>query len=305
MNIGIDWLQFSLPEGNLIEETLEELNWYVPSDFQHMPSGMLGYESQLVGAAGCRVLSTPGRPEHHVILPGKWCESVDQVCNTVMLQWIKDRNGKITRLDIAGDDQKKLIRPVELNRIWMDTRQVVTKMRTGPFHSNAISGQGDTQYFGSKKSDRLLRVYDKDVESQGLNDSVRWEIQLRNEMAQRCGDMILHVGINETYLSTLVGIVDFRDRIGANVTRTQRVDWYQTLVNDAKRADYSLPKPVQTIESMAGYINHQAAPTLAALVEARHGELDFLHTMIRDAKERISKSQLMAIGAYRVKALQC
>lgn len=211
MNIGIDWLQFSLPEGNQVSATLDELNFYLPCEFKAAESGMLGYEHQLLGIAGARVLSTSRRPEHHVILPGKWVEAITPVEATCLLSWLYERAGNITRLDLAGDDTDKLVRPMDL-KTFCEGNQLVTKFRTVLMHDNIMGGKGSTIYFGSAASARRLRVYDKDIESAGENDSVRWELQLRDEMASKCAEMILDHGINKTFMETLVGMVDFRDR---------------------------------------------------------------------------------------------
>lgn len=300
MKTAIDWLQFSIPEGNPIGETMDELNYHLPTKFDNVEHGMLGYEHQMLGVGGCRVLSTARRPEHHVILPGKWCEAVDPVVTTCLIDWIHRHQGNITRLDLAGDDSDKRVRPRDL-KAFCEADQLVTKFRTVLMHDNIMGGKGSTIYFGSAASARRLRVYDKDIESGGENDSVRWELQLRDEMAQKCSEMILNQGISKTFFESLVGMVDFRDRDNRNVSRTYRTEWYQAIVNDAQKADYSQPRPVQTIERIDKWIRKQVSPSLATMVTALGGDTDYLNEIAVSGQNRLSDSQLLAIGAYHVK----
>ena len=61
---------------------------------------------------------------------------------------------------------------------------------------------GETLYLGSPHSQTLLRIYDKraELQAKGREDwesyGIRWELQLKQERAQVCGQVLSHIEEN-------------------------------------------------------------------------------------------------------------
>lgn len=320
IKVGLHWLQFTMPEKVKIEDTLSELSYYVPSNYIAAKNGMLGYQNQLIGMGSSRILSSDidneiemrspkdvmatsrllssrERPEHHVILPGRWLDCLDERSSCI-LEWILEKEGHLTRLDIAGDDTDKRVRPRDLKK-FCEEGQLVTHYKTVWLHDNIMGGRGSTIYFGSSSSDRRIRVYDKDIESGGMNDSVRWEIQLRNEMADKGASHILHSkSFGDAFKSTLVDMIDFREKNTIETEKRKRTKWFNSIVEDAKKADYTIPSSLITIESMEKWLEKQVAPSLAAVTTAKGGDLSYIESIIEKGRKRLSRAQQTAIAEH-------
>jgi len=173
LSVGLHWMQFTMPGTISQADTLAELNFCLPGSFEPATTGMLGYELHAVGTGGSHLLASERRPEHHVILPGKWLDSVATIPAMRLLSWITDNKGHLTRLDMAGDDSDKRVRRAALAEM-VNQGCLVTHFKTVALHNNILGGKGNTMYVGAASSDRRLRIYDKDYESFGKTDSVRW-----------------------------------------------------------------------------------------------------------------------------------
>lgn len=108
---------------------------------------------------------------------------------------LKSRNCRLSRLDLAYDDFSKTFRPLDFNK-WMCNRQIVSRSKKWGFISSARENgtfYGDTFYLGSR-SGKYLRIYDKDIESGGEIDSIRYELELHSENARPLLDYICEHG---------------------------------------------------------------------------------------------------------------
>lgn len=117
---------------------------------------------------GVRILTNPDRPEmgHHVILSGKALQKLvaagidlfDLVHDVLAL------GAKIKRLDLALDIQES----GEKVETFVDAyRDGLAETATRSFHEvrGLLPENGHTAYFGSRTSERMVRVYDKAAET--------------------------------------------------------------------------------------------------------------------------------------------
>lgn len=107
-----------------------------------------------------------------------------------ILQVLKDRQCELSRLDIAFDDTTRTFVPRDFFRYW-DNNQVQS-----PCHNYTFCGsKGTTFYVGSRRN-KILRIYDKTVESKGEIDAIRYEIEMHNRYARDVSEMILSDNFN-------------------------------------------------------------------------------------------------------------
>lgn len=292
--ISIHWMQFTITEETSVNETVEEIGYYLGSKFEDLGHGALGYENMVIGVGGSRILTSAKRPEHHVILPGEWCQAVGSIKCSVVLAWVLENKGKFTRVDLAGDDYDKSV----------SVKDVAASCEKGELvsHCHAVSRiyglRGKPQdgiYIGSANSRRRLRIYDKEKESEGEIDAIRWELQLRDEAANQAALMVLSKSYQEAYTSILVGIADFREMSKKNTKRCSRLPWFRNLVGEAQKASLALPQSVKTIEKMELWLRRQVAPSLAAVTLASGGDLGVVEELIRDGQKRFNPAHRMAI----------
>lgn len=228
LNLSLDWLSFTYkPNLSRLEEKygLENVNGKTDIDYFFMDfpefeaiksdflilSGRSHYQN-MIGFLGvsdtCRIsFNNPGYTEVnmgvHVSVPSHGIEwlfdtlglekSSDTAVQKLFLL-LQERDCKISRLDLAFDDFSKTFRPKQYLK-WWNEGQINTRYQKIHFFSSQQE-YGNTIYFGSRKTGKMLRIYDKDFESKGEVDSVRYEFELHGDFAR---DMVQYL-IENTYI---------------------------------------------------------------------------------------------------------
>lgn len=104
-------------------------------------------------------------------------------------------NCRPSRVDIAFDDFSKHFRPVDFQSFDFDNR-LISPYRSTIFFHNRCSG-ATTFQLGKRSSGSHLRIYDKDLESNGEIDAVRYEFELHYLQAQAfCNTYMTYGSIN-------------------------------------------------------------------------------------------------------------
>lgn len=101
---------------------------------------------------------------------------------------LRSRHCKASRLDLAFDDFSKTFKPVDLIRFYIDN-QISTRFRNVHLVTSS-AGDGGTLYFGERSAGKMLRIYDKDFESKGEINSIRYEVELHSSHAD---DMLNYI----------------------------------------------------------------------------------------------------------------
>lgn len=184
--------------------------------------------------------------------------------------------GECKRFDVALDDYAKAIPLDQVEHdaragryAYVDSYQLVESGKRG---GNTV---GKTIYLGSTKSDKLIRIYDKSAQTDGMIDAIRLEVQFRDSKADPAfkGWIDFDAGAVELaapqYLAALVtGAVKFCDRSQGdkNIDRCPMLSWWQELVDRAAQGiKVAAPRVVKTLEKAMAYVDHQVGPTLAML----------------------------------------
>ena len=136
----------------------------------------------------------------HVTFPGHgiWkisdifgfnCINEREACKK-LFQILDDRNCEITRLDIAYDDYTKTFTPKDFAN-WMMQERITTDSRCWKYITS-MHGCGDTFYMGKRGRERYLRVYDKNYESNGKINAIRYEFELKQRWSRTVQDKVLN-----------------------------------------------------------------------------------------------------------------
>lgn len=215
-----------------------------------------------------------------------------------------DRGVKFTRIDICYDDYNKHITPFEWNMM-SNLGQVECKARSRSYIASCFK-KGDTMYFGKRSGGRMLRIYDKEYESDGEVDAIRYEFEFKRNYSESIAEHIA----NGCLMSFRKLIEDFicvygelkhqpeeisrtqlmRDRAVANI-----LDEWLNLLEDVESEHYS-----QNAESVS-ILSNRKEPTFYARLEWFRqiskalccvfeciGEREFLE-IINSARENLSE----------------
>jgi DNA relaxase NicK len=282
--------------GRTVEEIEEQLTGVVAGEWLDMEHGRWGYTKGRRCASGAaEILSTPGREDMHVVLPGKWCQAVGKLVMQGLISWLLAA-GQVTRCDIAGDDYSRRKSPAQ---VWAYVMKgdVSTRTRAGRIIHDRRGGS--TCYIGAPGSRVMLRVYDKFIESKGAINAVRWELELHGEAAQfAVRDIYRGKSWGHVWASTLRRLVEFKvRREGGTVTRLPVMAWFADLVGDvAKAASYLTVRPVLSAVDRLRWLRKQVAPSMAAIVAAGGGSLEPLYHFLTEGKARWGVSHRLIVA---------
>jgi len=259
--IGVDWLQGTIPHDRLFN-----------TDDRR---GLVSYLDEICG--GEAKLKDYGRYRYNACVEWKSCGVIvyfDQDASKAetkhggracvaltgtFLQMLSDKDlflliGQLknefwfsaTRVDICWDDYEKIIRPYELKPIverkdFVGYKSIEHK-EPKTWKGGELVRKGDSMVFGLRGHNgggRYLRVYDKNLESDGEKDCIRWEIEFSKEKAKKVFLELAMSGDVESFgvlCGALVGgCIDFIDR-GAksaterNLSRYERLEWWARIV---------------------------------------------------------------------------
>lgn len=217
------------------------------------------------------------QPWSSVRLPGEVCRAVGTEAVLALADALTEAGEfKASRLDVALDDYDKSFSPRRFAEACVAGRlddeharlgeQVVTRVRADNWEW--ARRKGGCFWIGGRKSARLLRVYDKNRESDGVIPSTRLELQSRDEFATELVASLRAArsrpgGIVEVFMGHLVGFVDLREPQGdrSQSQAWPRVGWWEQLVGNpaaislARREDSSVTAWVAAmVKQCAGFL---------------------------------------------------
>lgn len=310
---SIDWLSFTVEQYTDLQTCLEDFGFNM-SDFYECPKGANGYKNMITYIGfPIRVLyngnenmgihfdvTGSAMSEFYKVyydgcfnIPTPW----DTLAIDLSLDVVKSlfnkilELGHITRLDLAIDNKKHLFYSVkELHEI-LELQRCVSKWRNWKFvEEKDTSGtcSGRTIYLGSRQSDIMLRVYDKELEQnkkypdkehpKHVNHKwVRWELELKDERANMAvKDLIQGIPVGELsmgILSNYFRIIVFDDN---NKSRCSTDIKWALFVDDVKALRLYIPPIDKTLAEKKEWLIRQCAPTIAAVIMANYGDMSFI-----------------------------
>lgn len=295
---SIDWLEYTMPTKIGLNESMSEINYYINSDYTPSPTGLQGYEHMLIGTGNSKILFSDTRPETHYILPGEWCQHVGTELCTILLSWIRNNDGHLTRLDLAGDDYDKRVYPKDIAKL-CNKGYLVSHFRYIETKERLKNNNNSLIYIGAPSSERRIRIYDKAEESNHKIDAIRWEIVLRDKFANIANEQIQNINVPQTFVNMLVSMIDFKEITkDYTVTRRPRSPWFKEFVGEAEKSPYTHTRPISTIEQIEQWLKQQVSPSMAAVTLAHYGDLSHIENLVSSGELRINKRHEIAINNH-------
>lgn len=208
---------------------------------------------------------------------------------------------KINRLDIAYDDYQELLNIYIMHIMARGGENVVTRWRKATMVMSGKIGEddqdGETLYLGNRQSDSFLRVYDKRAQelARGANiealptNWVRCELELKGKVADAVGRDLVGQSFNP---SAMVGLlrskIDFHQEGEGRPQRRPLSGWWEQFTRGLEQRPIGIAKPVQSIERKSKWVTDSVAPTLALLMEAHKGDMEWLIEVLKDGGERLT-----------------
>jgi DNA relaxase NicK len=161
-----------------------------------------------------------------------------------------------------------------------------------------------TDYYGSRQSNRYVRVYDHEkeclrmeVEMKGLVARTHFEqlVKIEREESEYTDTEKFEIRLQQHIAQVVVGTIDFRDRDRGEYTekklsRCPRLPFYQEFLDKVGGAlRVALPKVQRTVEKTIAWVKRQCMPILAALRRGVGGEKWV--TIFQEATKAAAKRQ--------------
>lgn len=170
----------------------------------------------------------------------------------------------ITRLDVACDDHSGLL---DLDRLRVDTdlQNYVSRSRKWMIE---YGSDGCSIYFGSRKSDILIRIYDKAAERGYDPESVHWirvELQMRDTIASGFAAGILRDNICVEYFGVLRNYLRFLEPVegDSNKSRWPTADYWENFLQSISSIRvWSTPGVEYNMANLENFVVNQAGSAI-------------------------------------------
>ena len=326
LKVSIDWIAFTSTIINEVSEMITFLG-YSNDDFLLLPKGANGYKKMYrLESAPITILSDGNEDMGiHVVISGSAIQDLlehfkasitsdtpfydDAVClsdfdNSVMIEFLQQvrRFGWLTRLDLAVDDLGAQYFTLDDVKGFLDRQEVVSKFRVYKnVQESTFTNEktGHTIYFGSRRSEVMLRVYDKQLEqNQKAEDGevledpwVRWEFELKNERANIAVDFLIQrKQLGEIIMEILNNYVRVIVNDDSNRSRCSAHPMWEKFVGAVGRLSLYVESVKKTMDEKKRWLIRQCLPTIAGVIIADGGSFDIITQHFDDAVSRMSCS---------------
>jgi hypothetical protein len=268
------------------------------------------YDHHAVSANGLRAgwtdyLPDSGEVRCLVQVPGKLLGSLTQPAIQKACRELYEKFGFTpTRIDIALDDHTKMISPEQVEQA-LDQGNY---SRFQKFRKVSDSDGGVCYYMGSRESDKMLRFYDKGIESKGEIDAYRWELELKDFKAKQFWLKYIYHDeetLPEFLMECVIGAVEFIDRREKNVTRCKPLEWWAEFLK-ALGSDggikFKAKRLFTPLENNLRWLERSVAPSLAVLAEIYGDSVVkvFIARLIKLGKKRLTPHKLNVIKQHLI-----
>lgn len=273
----VDWFEFTVfdTEFNEIVEKILNLN---QKNFSKARKGKLGYKTQYIDQNIVLLLNGNDGMGIHGILSGKGCRQLEVHSNILtVISKLSFKKANITRIDLAIDiNSTSLLDEIEnalANGNYTMRWKAYKVIKSYSSSDNKINGR--TFYFGSRKSDTMLRIYDKGLES-GISDNlVRIELELKGKNAENAIKS-LENDFGELVSGILNNYIRFIDDNGTkNKSRWKTSSFWHNIVSDVKKIKLSSKGKERNIDDIKEWIRLQVAPSLGKILIHEEGDFSY------------------------------
>ena len=173
--------------------------------------------------------------------------------------------------------------------------------RTSTYQS-IYSNAGNAVYFGSKKSNVFIRIYDKAAERGFDGEKFHWvrcELQLKDINAKGFVDKLSYTDLRELYLGVLKNYISFRvPTKDSNKRRWPEAEWWAKFLDNAVRVSvWSKPGVEYNLSACERYVMTQPIGSIKTLIEI-FGKEAFLEMIQRAPAPKNPKYKQLIAQAF-------
>jgi len=270
-------------------------------DLVDLGHGAKGFKHVLSAALGFQLKHTPGfnRDYCSFVFPGKACKAIPPEFFSYFYKSLVREEIKfnVSRIDIAYDNVP--FTPSDFFQVFEDDKnryengekQIIRTLSQRenvqfirePFmeKDDGSSLSRDTCYFGSRQSERFLRVYNK-------RGPTRLEIEYKGKRAALVASKLFIDNVDNWLETSISHLLDFIDI---------DIQWWKEFIGDQERAYAKLHCAKEiSLERKREWLLNQVSPTLAAVTEITRGQI--LSDMLDEGGKRMHKNNANLLSQY-------
>lgn len=307
----IDYLSFTIKDYTHYEEILNRLY------YKFLPRGyggkgyLLGFQADVPGIT----VLAGGKVEQmgtHVQISGEGCRMLEACPDfpgwpEFMKIW-RANGANFTRIDLAMDDLEAQVSYKDVLS-WEESGVLVRKGNSIRQYGNRVQGkQAWTLYIGSRQSEVMLRVYQKgwELTQKGLSlpegahpDFLRFECEYKGRRADQVAQVIINQGLQAAF-GCIRHSFEFTnpDDIDKRSNKRRAAEWWVHLVEHTKIVTTVTQYVQKSLEQVKNWITKQVGTSLATIVHADGGSIQFLVDVIKASEQRLKpRHRIMISGA--------
>lgn len=271
----IDWVRGTMPQTEL-ERVFEIIEAFWGQKPEQRERGLRWYHNSakaLHSVLVCWNPTTEGRSEMSFDIPGAALAVLEPERQRELFQALANiPNFRCRRIDPAIRDYNRIICPLKARQAYLDGNVRGFKRRKEETESHPTLGDGHTTYFGrrgSSGSGKLVRIYDKYVQSDGADNCIVCEAELTDHKAEEFWNRLVN-WVNEDGKVEVLPVEMWPSFIALHIKGAIQFvdcDWWQQ-VFDGDLSSWKLPakkKNDVTVQKMFTWVKKQVFPTLAVL----------------------------------------
>lgn len=324
-----DWIEFTCFNESL-NNIISNILLLRLDEFEELPKGRFGYNHQLKWANGLIYICFNADKEGvqivddvngvHVIMTGQGCRSYE-VNNTfrelIYLTLTGSEKNRFTRIDLAIDDKSDKI--IRFDRFYdeLEAGNVSSKWKTWDVILSRTIGdnsfKGRTIYLGKQNSDIFCRLYDKKLERMAKNsveidpeilEWTRLEIVFKRDRAEVLSKKFLESadeGLGVIALAVLNHYIRFLIPNPNNAKKRtwSTAQWWLDLLHNVGKLKLTKQPQERTIDDFERFVDQQIGLTIASIVKAKEGDIEWLYKIINESSMRLKSRHEDAIRKYQ------
>lgn len=291
----IDYISFTLPEGINLGMAVETLLGVSFEKFVITESGRNGYRKRYE-YGNVTILTDGGKDDmgHNITLTGESCRRHQNRLKEMAAK-VFAMGGHFTRCDLTIDDRQGLLDMDEMQQAVTGGLVLAdfTKVRDFKEHDRK-TGQlvGRGIYFGSRKSEIYIRIYDKALEQEVDYHWIRVELELKGSKADAALRLAQKQEVGEIVRGVLKDRLSFRELgNGVNRSRWPVAPWWTLFLGCVEKLKLlsEVREPVSQEARLVWFVSNSA--TFAELFDVcGPGIIPFMYI---DGKQRLEQKGMV------------
>ena len=314
--VGFHWFSFSFPTQHSSLVMTDLYQWvesipflHVEKSYERMRNGLNGYQFSESLCDGMLVYSSDHDQDHHeevhnnksnFFIRGEFFDLLGYDMSAKLFQFIGDNFGSfmtVKRMDDYYQDVNRIIEMWDLLCLWKNgqargfctRRYIESETRLGDEAATLELGRR-----GQNGSGKFMRIYDKDLESDGEIKGIRWECEWTGDKADAKFWILYRNGFSKkTVAGMIFAASDWIERTDQkHRKRWKRLDWYEAMIDGMERVKVSVKIDPTNIDKKKSWLEHSVSGTLAyvrAFIRFTQGTDDGFDYELSELLEKGSK----------------